>query len=236
MARLASLTRPTAGEGNVIWYRSWLVERSPASARSQTSYCSSPSRNLETGRPPTRTRSVSAIVPTGTPRSLAASRSIDHLDLGLAERERRVEVDESRPSLSSAISWSAYAASWFRSGPARLTWNVCGRRPSLERRDVVDADAQVGVVLEELARLLLDRELVELGAGEESAHVAGDVPPAADRHGGVALLQVGDPDVDRPPRDVSLALDDPAPLGLADRREDVLGSLAASRSAPRARR
>ena len=77
------------------------MDRLPDSARSQTSYCSSPSRNLETGRPPTRTRSVSAMVPTGTPRSLAASRSIDHLDLGLAERERRVEVDDS-PLASSA--------------------------------------------------------------------------------------------------------------------------------------
>ena len=38
------------------------------------------------------------------------------------------------------------------------------------------------------------------------------------------LLEIGDPDVDRAPRDVSLALDHPAPFGLADGREDVLGS------------
>ena len=52
------------------------------------------------------------------------------LDLGLAQRERRVEVDQPRLASSArSISWSAYSASLSRSGPARLTWNVCGRRP-----------------------------------------------------------------------------------------------------------
>ena len=39
------------------------------------------------------------------------------------------------------------------------------------------------------------------------------------------LLQVGDPDVDRPPRDVSFTFDDAASLGLTDGGKDVLGSL-----------
>ena len=39
------------------------------------------------------------------------------------------------------------------------------------------------------------------------------------------LFEVGDPDVDRAPRDVSFALDHAASFGLADRGKDVLGPL-----------
>ena len=164
LARLASLTRPTAGEGNVIWYRSWLVDRLPDSARSQTSYCSSPSRNLETGRPPTRTRRVSAMVPTGTPRSLAASRSIDHLDLGLAEREGRVEVDDSPFALELGDELVAVGGELVKVGAGQADLEGLRAAASLERRDVVDADPQVGIVFQELAGLLLDLELVERSA------------------------------------------------------------------------
>ena len=66
-----------------------------------------PSRNLETGMPPTRTRSVSAIVPTGTPRSLAASRSTTTCTSGL--RSDSVVSRSTNPGsfFNPAMSWSA---------------------------------------------------------------------------------------------------------------------------------
>ena len=73
---LLSWTRPALDEGSRRLATFRAESRSAGRARSQTSYCSSPSLNRETGRPPTRIRRLSAIVPTGMPKSLARSRSM----------------------------------------------------------------------------------------------------------------------------------------------------------------
>ena len=165
-ARLASLTRPTAGDGKVIWYRSWLVERLPESARSQTSYCSSRSRNFETGKPPTSTRSVSAIVPTGTPRSLAASRSIETCTSGLRSESvvSRSTIDPVFLSFGDELVAVSGELTQLRASQTHL--EGLGPGSPLERRHVVHAHPQIGIILEKLASLLLDLELVEFGTGK----------------------------------------------------------------------
>ena len=127
----------------------------------------------------------------------------DHLDLGLAERERRVEVHQPRLLLElRRRAGRRSRTSLAQVGTGQVDLERLRPATALERRDVVDAGAEVGVILEQLARLLLDGEL-----------------------GVVAVLQVLHPDVDRPPGDVPLPLDDPAAAGLADRREQVHGPL-----------
>ena len=106
------------------------------------------------------------MVPTGTPRSLAASRSIATWTSGLLERKGRVEVDDSPFSLELGDQLVAVSGELVEVGPGQA--DLKGLRPAtpLERRDVVDADTQVGIVFQKLAGLLLDLELVERSAGE----------------------------------------------------------------------
>ena len=137
------------------------------------------------------------MVPTGTPRSLAASRSTIDLDLGLAERERRVQVHQPRLllQLGDELARSTPRAV-FRSGPGEV--DLEGLRPpaALERRDVVDADPQVGIVLEELPGLLLDpnwsKRVRSDNGGRDRGHPTSRGPASS-----IALFQVGDPHVDR---------------------------------------
>ena len=122
------------------------VRRRDASAR--TSVCGLPRYGLlgpqpdvvllvaflvtcETGSPPTSTLSVSAIVCTGMPRSLARSRSIGDLHLGLAQRQRRVDVDEARRSCCSrSIDAVGVLRQLVQVGPGRLIWKIGCRWPA----------------------------------------------------------------------------------------------------------
>jgi hypothetical protein len=104
---LLSETSPAAEEGSRRFDTFRAESRSAGRARSQTSYCSSPSLKRETGRPPTRIRRLSAIVPTGMPKSLARSRSIETWTSGLRS-ESVVSMSAIPPAFfNSAASWSA---------------------------------------------------------------------------------------------------------------------------------
>ena len=181
LGEAVQLDRPTVGEGNVIWYRSWLVERLADAARSQTSYCWSPSRNLETGSPPDQ---HAERVGDRADRDAQVARRLavdQDLDLGLPQRQGRVEVHQPRLLLQLGDQPVAVFRELVQVRAGEVDLERLRPPAALERRDVVDAHPQVGVILEELPRLLLDGELVEHRAVEIAADVAREVPPAADR-------------------------------------------------------
>ena len=164
--------------------------------------------------PPTSTRSVSATVPTGMPRSLAASRSTSTCTSGLRKESVVSRSRMPRLLLQLRNQLICIFGKLVEVRPGEIHLERLRSPASLERRNVVDADAEVGIVGQHLAGRLLN------GTGVLAVVTSREVPPAA-----YQSVQLGHSHVDRGPGDVAFALDRPAPLGLADGREDVLGSL-----------
>ena len=102
------------------------LPRNCLSARSQMSYCSVPSVKREIGCPPTSTLSVLAIVSTGM-RQVAGAIAVDrHLHLRLAQRERGVDVDQSRALCAAASSTRRNTRPAFRDRARRARAERCG--------------------------------------------------------------------------------------------------------------
>jgi len=122
----------------------------------------------------------------------------DDLDLGLAQGERGIKVRDAPRLFQFALELLSVFGQPFQLGTGKVDLERLGAAASLERRNIVDADAEVGECLHHLADIVLDVELCVL-----------------------AVTQLLHTDVERPPRYVPLPFHHAAAGSLADGREDV---------------